>query len=598
MAIGKKKSENPESQADPLKEPPERSKKASRPAQTSKPLKPARTKKQAKSKNPENTAASPAKPRLRVCIALPVRRLTLFFGVLLLVFTLLLALLLNGILDKRVVADGVTVMGYSVSGFSRDELIAELGRLTADLPGNAGIRLYHQDYEDEIAFSELGVHPDLESTAEAALLPGQTGSIVRRLTDRLEIKRSGLSIPLISAIDGDRLDALLQTTHEALLVPSVAPELTIGEDRTTLSSGTGGQSVDTQLLAARIDELVQTGRSGSIHVPVVLSPMPEMDAKELYVAIVRSPSDAIPVPDDSGGVVIRPAVSGRSIDEAVLVKIVESMNARSERSLATVELPVVYAAPALSTAAAEAMLFRDVLGESRSTFSEETDNDRSRANNIRLAAQALNGTILWPGETLSFNDTVGERTAGAGYTPAHAYAAGGIVDEVGGGICQVSSALLNAALLAGLDVEERHPHSFAVSYAPYGRDAAVSWPDLDLKISNVWEWPVRLDAQVRGSSIRISLSGANLHPDYSIKVYTRTLSTIPLSVEVTEDPSLTKGTEVLLEEGFDGAVVETHRNQYRGETLIEQVVLFKSEYRPFPERRVVGTGTSGADSVD
>lgn len=129
----------------------------------------------------------------------------------------------------------------------------------------------------------------------------------------------------------------------------------------------------------------------------------------------------------------------------------------------------------------------------------------NRTNNIRLAAKALDGILLVPGARFSFNRSVGERTAAAGYKEALVISEDAYVPGIGGGVCQVSSTLYNAALLAHLEILERHVHSLPVSYVPSGKDATVSYPYLDLKFRNSLDTSLIIRSSVIGNSLTFAL---------------------------------------------------------------------------------------------
>jgi vancomycin resistance protein YoaR len=118
-------------------------------------------------------------------------------------------------------------------------------------------------------------------------------------------------------------------------------------------------------------------------------------------------------------------------------------------------------------------------------------------NNIALAAKKIDGVILNPGEEFSYNGTVGQRTESAGFKKAGAYANGKVVQELGGGICQVSSTLYCAVLYANLEITDRTCHYFPVDYLPSGLDATVSWKSPDFKFKNNRDYPIKLVRQMR-----------------------------------------------------------------------------------------------------
>ena len=133
-------------------------------------------------------------------------------------------------------------------------------------------------------------------------------------------------------------------------------------------------------------------------------------------------------------------------------------------------------------------------------------SNTNRSTNLRLAIKSINGTVLQPGDTFSFNGVVGERTAARGYKTAIVFEGGQSVPGLGGGICQVSSTLFNAALMANQKIVERHYHSATISYVPLGRDATVAYGSKDFKFRNNKSVPVKIEATYNSSgSITVAL---------------------------------------------------------------------------------------------
>jgi putative cell wall-binding protein len=129
----------------------------------------------------------------------------------------------------------------------------------------------------------------------------------------------------------------------------------------------------------------------------------------------------------------------------------------------------------------------------------------NRTNNIRLASKALDGILLAPGARFSFNKSVGERTVEAGYKEALIISEDTFIPGIGGGVCQVSSTLYNAALLAHLEILERHAHTLPISYVPPGQDATVSYPDLDLKFRNSLNVSLMIRSSIVGNTLTFAL---------------------------------------------------------------------------------------------
>ncbi|MDR4947645.1 VanW family protein [Neobacillus cucumis] len=147
------------------------------------------------------------------------------------------------------------------------------------------------------------------------------------------------------------------------------------------------------------------------------------------------------------------------------------------------------------------------IGEYITTFNSK---NRERNHNIYLAAKAINNFVLFPGETFSFNQVVGERTAGKGYLPATVIIKGELSEDFGGGICQVSSTLFNAIDNAGLTVIHRYSHSREVSYVPPRRDATVSWNGPDLIFKNEYNQPILIQAKMLRNKLKVEIYSSDV----------------------------------------------------------------------------------------
>lgn len=157
--------------------------------------------------------------------------------------------------------------------------------------------------------------------------------------------------------------------------------------------------------------------------------------------------------------------------------------------------------------------FQDVLGHCETPHN---DNENRNAN-LRKACELLDGTILQPGQELSYNQALGERTKEKGWLPAPAYSGTKLVDSPGGGICQVSSTLYLASVYAEMTIVERRNHGYPVSYIPLGMDATVSWGFTDLKIRNDSPLPVKIHAEESDGYVRVSILGTETR-DYDIEM--------------------------------------------------------------------------------
>lgn len=135
------------------------------------------------------------------------------------------------------------------------------------------------------------------------------------------------------------------------------------------------------------------------------------------------------------------------------------------------------------------------------------EGNKERSHNIKLAAEAINNHVLFPGEIFSFNKVVGKRTKQRGYQKAPVIVKGELSEDIGGGICQVSSTLFNAVNLQGVQIVERYSHSREVPYVPPGKDATVSWWGPDFVFKNKYKQPILVRAQAGNGNMIVEIYG-------------------------------------------------------------------------------------------
>lgn len=224
------------------------------------------------------------------------------------------------------------------------------------------------------------------------------------------------------------------------------------------------------------------------------------------------------------------------------------------------------------------------------TFSTIYDaSAKNRAYNIELATKKINGTVIMPGETFSYNKTVGSRTIEAGWKEGTAYISGKVVPSVGGGVCQVSSTLYNAALLANLEITERTNHTFTVDYVAASRDATVYYGSLDFCFKNTRNYPVKIKATAKNGVCKISLCGIKEKVEYEVIIQSKITSYINKTTTYKEDPTLEEGKEKIEQYGFNGCRSEGYKILKLNGKIVSQTLLSKDTYSP--QERIVKRGT-------
>jgi vancomycin resistance protein VanW len=183
----------------------------------------------------------------------------------------------------------------------------------------------------------------------------------------------------------------------------------------------------------------------------------------------------------------------------------------------------------------------------------------SQIHNAVLATKRLNGIVIQPGQTFSFLKAVGPWTADMGYEKAPVSYDGELVRSWGGGVCQVSTTLYNAALLAGLEIVERHRHHWPARYAPLGRDAAVAYYDIDLRFRNSLPKPVRIVGLQQGDNLIFRIM-SGYRPDYKVSVQAEMKSVMPAHDVIQDRTTDGSGRWKLINRGHPGFYVTTYRS--------------------------------------
>ncbi|MCB9702464.1 MAG: VanW family protein [Myxococcales bacterium] len=248
---------------------------------------------------------------------------------------------------------------------------------------------------------------------------------------------------------------------------------------------------------------------------------------------------------------------------------------------------------------AETLDIHEVLG----TFSTPYHNDLAhadRTHNIKLGALALDGHVLMPGETMSFNEVVGERSDSAGFRYAPGITAGELVDTVGGGTCQVSSTLYGAAFFSGLELVHARPHSRPSSYVDMGLDSTVVDGMIDMKLRNPYDFPVVLHTTVSGGEVVVEVLGAKR--PYKVAFEREITEVLPYTSVVRDDGHLRSGATAVAQQGKRGFKVIRRRKLYaaEGPTNGEAAVPLKTEewelYYP-PTTEIVRRGSNPAGEL-
>lgn len=366
-------------------------------------------------------------------------------------------------------------------------------------------------------------------------------------------------------VNHDAVDAAWEVRDNELIVTKSIAAYKVDEEgvfefiRETLLSG----------VTARTDEFSEAKDPG----PDGLQP----DFDAIYDQIFKEPVDAT---YDTENRTATPGEDGVSFDREEMRNLYNSAYPGE-----TVRLALTITRPKVSVYDIEELLFQDLLAEKVTSMKSSSSN---RITNITLAAAAVNGTVLEPGDEFSYNGVVGQRTVEKGYKPAGAYVGGRHADEVGGGICQLSSTIYFCTLIVDLEITERTNHGYTVAYLPLGLDATVNWPNLDLKFKNNRLFPIKLVCWVENKELHVQIWGTKEN-DLRIELESNTIETIPYKTIEKEDPSLAPGERKTENSGQTGYVSEAYKVVYDAEgNVLSRTLISRDTYRAMNKVVLVG----------
>ena len=434
------------------------------------------------------------------------------FGISILVFIILLSIaffiftFLNS--KNENIISGVSIKGIDVSNLSVEEAKETLQNyINENLPEN--ITLVHNDYETSIPLSALNVNFDIDSAVNQAYEIGKSSNIFENSFIALKTKIDPIDIELSATLDEEQLRTALNDISSKLPDTVIESGYYIEGNDLIVTKGSEGNVVNVDQMCTYIKSGISnlTLKNRTLDIATVSKQPSAIDIEKIYNEIYKQPVDAYYTQDPFA---VYPSENG--LDFAISLDEAKEM-LLEDKSEYVIPLQTLY--PNVTTNMIGTEAFPDML----STYSTRySTSDRDRTTNLQLAAEKINGTVLMPGETFSYNQVVGERTIAAGYKEAPIYVEGEVVDGLGGGICQITSTLYNAVLYANLEIVERSNHQFVPSYVTASRDATVVYGSIDFKFKNNRDYPIKIVCSVSGGIARFDIYGLRTDNEYEVEI--------------------------------------------------------------------------------
>ena len=459
-------------------------------------------------------------------------------------------------LKNTKILKGISIGKTDVSELTQEEAEKKLEEIYSNNNAEKKIYLSHGSYETSITYEALEVKYHIEKAVKEAYEIGRQGNVFQDNIEILKTWNEGKNVNLEVSMDNDMIEQIAQNINNSIDDTVVQPSYYIEENKNELviTAGKKGQKVDEEKLLEEIYKVLDANEEVY------------KEVKDAYYT--QNPFTVYPEED---GVDF-------DVNEAKTI-------IAEEKEEYVIPLKITKPTKTVKDIGTEA--FPDLLATFSTNYNAGNTN---RTTNLKLAVNKINGTVLLPNEEFSYNKVVGERTISAGYKMAATYSNGAVVDGLGGGICQISSTLYDAVVMANLNVTTRRNHQFVTSYVPAGKDATVVWGSQDFKFVNSRKNPIRITATVQGGVATVQIWGVKEEVEYDISIETKKIATIEPTTKYVQNSSLPAGQQKVVQAGSNGRKVEAYKVTKLNGKVISTTLLSRDTYNAMQRIVHVGTG--------
>ena len=430
-------------------------------------------------------------------------------GILIIIVLLILIIFTGYNMFNQNIVSGVSIKGVDVSNMSKSDAKYKLDNYLSEvLPQE--IKVKHGDFEATLSTSQIAVEFDTKSATNQAFSIGRQGNIFENDFYVLSSMFGKTDINLNLKLDTDQLSKNLDEMSAQLPDKVTDSSYYIDENNLIVTPGKTGNVVDVETSIQNIKDAILSlsDLDQPIELAVKTQEPEKIDIEKVHTEIYKEPKDAYYTQDPF---TVYPSENGLDFK----VSIEEANNILGDQTADEYTIPLKVLYPNVTTNMIGSEAFPDLLSSFSTKYSVRAT---ARTTNLKLAASKINGTVLMPGETFSYNKVVGSRTIAAGYKEAPIYVSGEVVDGLGGGICQITSTLYNAVVYANLDIVERTNHQFVPSYVTASRDATVVYGSLDFKFKNNRNYPIKINCSVSGGIANFQIFGLKQDDDYDVEI--------------------------------------------------------------------------------
>lgn len=472
---------------------------------------------------------------------------------------------------------GIKIAQIDVSKLTKEEAKKLLEEIYFKKMDNE-IYLKYGEFESTTTYKALEVEYQINDAIEKAYEIGREGNLLKDNFSIIKSWTKGNQLELDVTIDKEMLEQVVQNINNSIDEAVIQPSYYKENQKLIITSGKEGLKVEYNQLFEDIYNAVKDDtQSQIINIPMFNAKPDEIDLEKIHQEVYKEVKNAYYTKEPF---TIYPESDGIDFD-------IENAKTLLVEPKEQYEIPLIITKPTKTTKQIGTEAFPDLLATFSTNYQASNTN---RTTNLKLSAGKINGTVLLPGEEFSYNKIVGERTIAAGYKEAATFSGGKVVDGLGGGICQISSTLYDAVVMANLDITERRNHQFVTSYVGAGKDATVVWGSQDFKFKNTRKYPIRITAIVQGGVATVQVWGLREEVEYDITIETKKTATISYTTQYIQDESLQEGQQKVVQEGNNGRKVEAYKVTRLNGQIVSKTLLSKDTYNAM--KKIVRVGTA------
>ncbi len=481
---------------------------------------------------------------------------------------------------------GISIKGIDISGLTIEEATSVVTEALENRLNKDILLKYNNELEISVRPQQINFEFNVKESINDAYNIGRDGNI---LTNNYKILFTTLFKQDINpkiSYDEVLLDNLVKDISAKLPGAMVDNTYYIEEESLIILKGKPGLIIEKEELKNALISEIENGYDNKKFMDIIPQEKApnEINIEQIYSEIHKQPQDAY---FTANPFTIYPHVNG--VDFKITMEQAKEILS-GEGTEFTIPLKITI--PVITTNKIGTEVFPNLLSSYSTKYDE---SNRNRSTNIRLATEKINGTVLLPGETFSYNKVVGKRTSEAGYKVAAVYSGGRVVDGIGGGICQVSTTLYNSVLLANLEVNDRSNHMFLTGYVPAGRDATVNYGTIDFVFTNNRKYPIKIVCSAKNGISKFEIFGIQEEVEYEVVIESRVIRSIPYTTKYIEDSSLESGRERLEQSGANGCISEAYKVLKLNGIVVSRTLLSKDTYNA--KQKIVRKGTKGVTNI-